>query len=120
MRLFLALLVTLLLFQCIGSRTGNTASFYANDSNARLAHAGQQTAELDEARQLNQKVVQLFSEGKIDEALPIAKRVLQIREKALGRDDQLVVEALLNLAELKLYKSFYRESLSLYERILKS
>lgn len=75
---------------------------------------------LDEAKRLNQKVVQLFQENKIDEALPLAKRVLQIREKALGKDDQLVVEALLNLAELNLAKKSYREALSFYERVLKS
>lgn len=114
-RLFLALFTSLLLFQ--GAQTGRLV---AAKQQAGTAQTDRQAAELEEARQLNQKAVQLFKEGKIDEALALAKRVLQIREKALGKDHQLVIEALMNLAELKLSKSFYREALPLYERMLKN
>lgn len=98
MKLLLAFFICLILFQAVSG----------------------QTAELDEATELNRQVVRLYQEGKIDEALPLARRVLQMREKALGKDHQLVSEALLNLAELNLAKKVYRESLEIYERILKS
>ncbi|HEX8747525.1 MAG TPA: TonB family protein [Pyrinomonadaceae bacterium] len=81
---------------------------------------GQQTAEPDEAARLNEQVVQLYKAGKLDEALSLAKRVLQLREKASGQETQLVVEALINLAELYLAKKSYKEALPLYERALKS
>lgn len=118
-RLLPTLLASLLLLQGAGSLAVERAPF-GDPSAFNPAQTSPQSAELDRAAQLNQKVVQLFKDGKIDEALPLAQQVLQIREKALGRDHQLVIEALLNLAELKLHKSFYRESRSLYERILKS
>ncbi|HEY0322982.1 MAG TPA: TonB family protein [Pyrinomonadaceae bacterium] len=119
-RLFLAFFTSLLLLQGTGTQSVKTARQDAANSLPRPAQANRQEAELEESRQLNQKAVQLFKEGKIDEALVLAKRVLQIREKALGKDDQLVIEALINLAEINLSKSFYRASLPLYERVLKN
>ncbi|HEX8175431.1 MAG TPA: TonB family protein [Pyrinomonadaceae bacterium] len=78
----------------------------------------QQTGEPDEATRLNEQVVQLYKAGKLEEALTLAKRVLQLREKSLGQEPQLVVEALINLAELYLAKKSYKEALPLYERAL--
>lgn len=79
-----------------------------------------QAGELDEARELSLRVVKLYQAGKLDEALPLAKRALELREKILGKEDQLVIESLLNLAELKFAKNFYRDSLALFERVLKN
>lgn len=81
---------------------------------------GQESPELEEARALNEKVLQLYKAGKVDEALALATRVLELREKALGRDDQLVSEALINLGELYLAKKSYKEALSAYDRVLKN
>jgi TonB family protein len=118
-RPFLTLFLSLLIFQ--SPQTGKTAPpVFAFPGARPPAQTGPQDAEAEEAVQLNQKAVQLFKEGKIDEALVLAKRVLQIREKALGKDHQLVIEALINLAEINLSKSYYRASLSLYERVLKN
>ena len=39
--------------------------------------------ELKESRELTAKVVQLFGEHKFDEALPLAKRVIELAESAL-------------------------------------
>jgi tetratricopeptide (TPR) repeat protein len=119
-RLFLALFTSLLLFQGTGAQTGKTAPLDAAKRQSGPEQSDLQSAELEEARQLNQKVVQLFNEGKLDEALPLAKRVVQIREKLLGKDHELVISALLNLGELTLAKQLYKESLSSYERVLKS
>jgi TonB family protein len=87
-----------------------------------LSHvaAAQQTGGPDEAARLNEQVVQLYKAGKVDEALSLAKRVLQLRENSSGQEPQLVVEALINLAELYLAKKSYRDALPLYERALKN
>lgn len=119
-RLFLAFFTGLLLLQITNAQAGNRARLYAGNAYARQEQTNNQAAELEEAGQLNQKVVRLYQEGRIDEALPLAKRVLQIREKALGKDHQLIIEALINLGELNLAKKSYRESLAFYERVLKS
>lgn len=116
-RLPLAFLTSLFLLQLTGARSAQTAPTGSSNSSTRQE---QQSVELEEARQLNQKVVQLYQAGKLDEALPLAKRVLQLRERALGKEHQLVTEALINLGEINLAKKLYRESLSNYERILKS
>jgi len=82
--------------------------------------AAQQSNEQDEAARLNEQVIRLYKAGKLDEALGLAKRVLQLREKSLGQEHQLIVEALINLAELYLAKKSYGEALPLYERVLRS
>ncbi len=45
---------------------------------------------LAEATQLRLTVVKLFNERKYDEALPLAKRALALREAALGPDHETV------------------------------
>ena len=58
------------------------------------------SAELSEANRLNVAVVKLYSEDKTDEALPLAKKVLEIRERLLGTEHVQVGLALNNLARL--------------------
>jgi Tetratricopeptide repeat len=53
---------------------------------------------LTEADALNLQVVQLYRQGKYAEATEIAKRVLAIRETALGPDHPSVGQSLNNLA----------------------
>lgn len=55
---------------------------------------------LAEASQLNGQVLQLFKEKKFNEALPLAQKVLELREKAVGPDHQLVADALYNLGAI--------------------
>jgi len=47
----------------------------------------QQSPELKEASDLSLSVVKLFKEEKFDEALPLAKRALEIRERLLPPTD---------------------------------
>jgi len=54
--------------------------------------------ELEEATRLNADVVKLFNVHKYQEALPIARRVVELREKALGGEHLQVAYALNNLA----------------------
>ncbi|MBR8841249.1 MAG: hypothetical protein DSM106950_46785, partial [Stigonema ocellatum SAG 48.90 = DSM 106950] len=44
-----------------------------------------QKAALEEAERLNQQIVQLYKEGKYSTAIPLAERLLAIREKILGQ-----------------------------------
>ncbi len=75
--------------------------------------------ELAEASRLSQQVVTLHNQGMYDEALPLAKRVLEIREKFLGSEHQLVGVALRNLAGVYFAKKQYGEAAKYYQRALK-
>jgi TonB family protein len=83
------------------------------------------SADLAEASRLSRQVVALYDQAKFDEALPLAKRALEIREKHLGSEHQLVALALKNLAGLYSAKKqygeaarFYQRALSIYEKTL--
>lgn len=78
----------------------------------------QDSPELVEATQLSRQVVKLYNEKKYYEALPLAKRALELRQKALAREHPLVVSALNNLALVYMAKGKYADSESLYERAL--
>ena len=73
---------------------------------------------LDEAAQLSRTVVKLYNEGKYDKALPLAKRAVQLRETALGTDDERVQTALLNLFEVYTAMRKYGDAQKLIERLL--
>src|ERR1041385_3802202 len=54
----------------------------ASDASAQdAASKAQASPELEEAARLNKEVLKLFGERKFDEALPLAKRVVEIRER---------------------------------------
>ena len=78
----------------------------------------QESPELKEAEDLTSAVVKLFNQQKFDEALPLAKRSLQIREKLLPRADPRVSSSLLNLGELYLAKRDFDAAKSIFERLL--
>jgi len=80
-------------------------------------------AEVAEESQLNTSLVELYKAGKFNEALVVARRLLELREKMFGPDDAVVGIALSNLAEIYRAKkqndeaqSFYRRSLTILER----
>ena len=81
---------------------------------AGVSHA--QRAE--DAVALDAKVEKLYREGKYPEAIEIAKRVLAIRERALGPEHADVRTALNNLAELYRLQGRYAEAEPLYRRSL--
>src|SRR5918912_3701929 len=56
---------------------------------------------LAEAEQLNDQVLSLLKDRKYDKALPLAQRVLTIRERVLGPDHPLVGSALRNVADIQ-------------------
>jgi len=67
---------------------------------------------------LSQRVVALAAEKKYDEAIPLARRAVEIREKRLGHNHPLVGDALENLAYLYQGKGKYAQAESLYKRRL--
>ena len=85
-----------------------------NDNQQKSANPLQ----LAEADKLSAQVVKLYNEDKFAEALPIAKRVLEIRESVLGGDHTAVADALNNLAAVYLGQGNNREAESLLKRSL--
>ena len=108
-RLLLALLACALL-------TGVAA---AQDNPATTQQQAEASSpEFLESMKLSAEVVRLHNEGKYDEALPLAKRALQLREKALAPGHQLIVDALSNLAELYAARRDYGTARDYYQRVL--
>jgi len=78
----------------------------------------EQSAQLAEAKRLNNQAVQLYEEGKYDKAIPLAKRALAIHEKLLGKEHPDLSTSLNNLALLYDSRGSYAEAESLYLRSL--
>ncbi|MCP4350126.1 MAG: tetratricopeptide repeat protein [Desulfobacterales bacterium] len=80
---------------------------------------------LEEAARLNEQVVQLRNQGRYQEAIPLAKRVLTIREKIFGAEHLDVAKSLNNLAVLYNYvgnntqaERSFKRALRIYEKAL--
>lgn len=116
--IFIAVMACLLLSSAAHAQSKVAPSTSNGAEVQSKPEASAQSAELDEANRLTASAVKLYSEGKYDEALPAAKRALEIREKVLEPDHQLVASALFNLAAIYLATGKYRESESLYQRLL--
>lgn len=117
-RLATGIMVCLALSCVAGAQTKAEKTADANAPGQAKANAIPQTPELKEAEELGTRVIKLFADGKYDEALRLAKRVLDIREKALGPEHPLVDEALYNLAEIYIARNNYKEAETFYQRLL--
>lgn len=82
--------------------------------------APQASAEMAEAASLTASVMKLYQEGKYDEALPLAKRVLEISERVLKPDDESIILALINMGEIQLARGRPDEATKPFERALKA
>jgi TonB family protein len=80
----------------------------------------QESAELKEATTLTESSIKLFNQGKYDQAIPQAKRALQIREKLLPRTDPRVVDSLSNLGEFYISMQDYKAAIEVFRRMLLS
>lgn len=87
---------------------------------SQAAPAKPHSTELEEAVDLSNRVLKLYAERKYKEALPLAKRALEIREKALGADHQLVRNAQINLAEVYIALGKYGDAESPLKGAVKS
>jgi tetratricopeptide (TPR) repeat protein len=74
--------------------------------------------QLIESLQLNARVVKLYGEQKYDEALPLAKRALDLRTAELGANHRDLIPLLLNLAELYRAKQQPNDARSYYQKAL--
>src|SRR5438067_4272624 len=84
---------------------------------AGFARPGQ-SPELTESKELNSQVIKLFGEGKYKEALPVAKRALELREKALGPTHADLIPLLINLGELYNVTKHAAQARSSFEQAL--
>ena len=116
-------MMNFLLFTCITFLSINGAAFEVGQSYQEKATPEQRStaaaAELAEATRLGVEVVKLFAEGKYDEALPLAKRVLEFRERNSTPGDERLATAALNLAEIYNSKKKLSDAQQLFERALR-
>ena len=83
-----------------------------------IQQSPQPSPELKESGELSVTVVKLFKEGKFNEAIPLAKRALEIRERLLPPSDPMVLTALGNLGDLYNAKGDYSAAKKIFERLL--
>lgn len=102
--LFIVLVIALSLFCPVIAQTTSTAP--------------DKSAQLQEASRLSAQVTELYNNDRYDEAMPLAKRALEIRESVAGPNDPLVGDALQNLGLLYSGKRNYSDALSFYKRAL--
>ena len=78
----------------------------------------QQAPEPAKAKTLKAEVDRLHREGRLNEAIALAERMLSNQERALGPDDPGVVDAINKLALLYLTVDDYEAAEALFERVL--
>ncbi len=114
MKTLLFVLTFSLSMPCAGvSQTTN------NPAQASTEKPAATSPELSEANRLSGEAARLHLQKKYDEALPLAKQALELREKALGPDHELVATSLYNLAGIYVAKVRYADAEPLYKRALK-
>lgn len=77
-----------------------------------------QTPDLQAAQKISLEVVKLFKEKKFEEALPLAERVVTIRENAQGKNHVQVAQAYRNLGYIQLQRDKRKEAQSAFEKAL--
>ncbi|MFM6570621.1 MAG: tetratricopeptide repeat protein [Microcystis panniformis] len=73
---------------------------------------------LAEAERLTQQVIQLYQQGKYNEAIPLAEQALAIIKQQLGDNHPLTAQSLNNLALLYYSQGRYSEAEPLYKEAL--
>jgi tetratricopeptide (TPR) repeat protein len=71
-----------------------------------------------ESRELTGTVIKLYAEHKYDEALPLAKRALELAEAAFGSKDSHLISPLINLGDLYVATIHFDDARSSFERAL--
>lgn len=87
-------------------------------STSVISQSSQEPAELNEATELTKSVAKLYKEAKFDEALPLAKRALEIRERLLRPTDQRVSMSLGYLGDIYMAKRDFGSAKKAFERLL--
>jgi tetratricopeptide (TPR) repeat protein len=89
-----------------------------NPDSAPQQESSEADAELAEAEQLMQQVIELYNQGQYADAIPLAERALAIREKVLGAEHPDVATSLNNLALLYRAMGNYPQAEPLLQRAL--
>jgi len=84
-----------------------------------LAQAGAQDAATSDVAAVNAQVVELYEQGKYEEAFPIARKALELGEETLGPDHPGTAKSLNNLALLYQEMGDYAKAEPLFQRALK-
>ena len=113
-----ALSALLLVALCAHARPGIARRTTPASGPAASPQATPTPAESDEAKKLSQQAVELYAEGKYDEALPLARRATELAEKTYGPDHRFTGSTLANLAIIHIGKKQLKEAPALYERVL--
>jgi len=85
---------------------------------ANSLNASQEPPELQEAGTLTESAVKLYDERKYDEAIPLAKRALEIREKLLPPNDVRVSTSLIYLGKIYVANKDYQSARKIFLRLL--
>jgi tetratricopeptide (TPR) repeat protein len=112
----LLLSAIILLLSCLVSGQVSTRTGQQGESQNSAASK----LDLAEAERLNASLIPLYNEYKWEEAFPIAKRLLEIRQRHLPADDGLVVAALINLAEIQRARGKNPDAQALFEKALEA
>ena len=75
-------------------------------------------AQVDEATRLSQQLSKLYNDSRYSEAIPIARRLLELLQKDLGPEHPDVAQSLNNLAMLYVEQRGYSDAEPLYKRSL--
>lgn len=78
------------------------------------------SADLALAREINAEVVRLFQNRKYKDALPLAKRVVQIREPLQPPDHEELRSGWRNLAEIDIALEKYEDAETVFKKLIKS
>lgn len=114
---FTSFLISAILIMTILCLVASADEFQQNAEN--VPKPAPQTTGQTEADILNDQVVQLFKERKYQQALPLAKRALELREKSVGPEHELTVVALQNLGEVYSRLNKRSDAIESYRRVLK-
>jgi len=87
-------------------------------SSTIISQSAQEPPELAQATELTNSVAKLFKEDKFDEALPLARRALEIRERLLPRTDPRLAMSLGYVGDLYVAKRDYDNAKKTFERLL--
>jgi len=93
---------------------------HSHSQTKTTAHPAVETPEVVEAARLAVEVAELYKHDKFREALPLARRSLQIREKAFTPADEALRTAIKNLGEVYLALGRYGDAEPLFQRLIKS
>lgn len=105
---------------CISLTLSMLFSAAAITAGARQDKGGEipRTGDLKEASALSRRVVGLYNQQKHEEALPLAKRAVEVRRKLSGEDHVAVADDLINLGTVQMALKKYADAESSLSRAL--